>query len=147
MVILGIDTGKVSGLAWLEDGKILKYMQGETEKLELQLPFDIAVLEEVHPFPQEGVVSAFTFGKSLGYWQGFLRARGFPYILVQPQVWKKELGIKTNVGKDKSKYIQRKLKKQTVIDYVNQRFSLNLSLKEEHIADAICLALYGMKKL
>jgi hypothetical protein len=60
----------------------------------------IAVLENVHSMPKQGVASSFCFGEGKGMWEGILAAYGIPTELVSPQRWKKE--IMADQGKDKS---------------------------------------------
>lgn len=52
-----------------------------------------AVLERVHAFPQQGVVSMFTFGRSYGFLQGLLTAAEIPWEEVLPKRWQKEMNI------------------------------------------------------
>jgi len=48
----------------------------------------IAILENVHSMPKQGVTSSFTFGRGFGLWEGILAALGIPYMLVSPKTWK-----------------------------------------------------------
>lgn len=49
-----------------------------------------AVLEEVGARPDEGAVSAFSFGRTLGRIESALCLSGVHYDLVKPAVWKRE---------------------------------------------------------
>jgi len=49
----------------------------------------IIALEKVHPMPQEGVVSVWTFASAYYPWIAAAAALGVPLELVQPQEWKK----------------------------------------------------------
>ena len=60
----------------------------------------LAVLENVHSMPKQGVASSFCFGEGKGMWEGILAAYNIPTELVSPQRWKKE--IMADQGKDKS---------------------------------------------
>ena len=60
----------------------------------------LAVLENVHSMPKQGVSSSFCFGEGKGMWEGILAAYGIPTELVSPQRWKK--AIMADQGKDKS---------------------------------------------
>lgn len=51
----------------------------------------IAVIEQVHSMPKQGVASSFTFGMGYGIWLGILAALRIPYVRVTPQRWKKEV--------------------------------------------------------
>ena len=60
----------------------------------------LAVLENVHSMPKQGVASSFCFGEGKGMWEGILAALEIPMELVSPQRWKKE--IMADQGKEKS---------------------------------------------
>jgi crossover junction endodeoxyribonuclease RuvC len=60
----------------------------------------VAVLENVHSMPSQGVSSSFCFGEGKGLWEGILAAYNIPMELVSPQRWKKT--IMADQGKDKS---------------------------------------------
>ena len=60
----------------------------------------LAVLENVHSMPKQGVASSFCFGEGKGMWEGILAAYNIPTELVSPQRWKKEM--MDGQGKDKS---------------------------------------------
>ena len=49
----------------------------------------LAVLENVHSMPKQGVASSFCFGEGKGMWEGILAALEIPMELVSPQRWKK----------------------------------------------------------
>lgn len=60
----------------------------------------LAVLENVHSMPKQGVASSFCFGEGKGMWEGILAAYNIPTELVSPQRWKKIM--MDGQGKDKS---------------------------------------------
>ena len=60
----------------------------------------LAVLENVHSMPSQGVSSSFCFGEGKGMWEGILAALEIPVELVSPQRWKK--AIMADQGKEKS---------------------------------------------
>ena len=60
----------------------------------------LAVLENVHAMPKQGVSSSFCFGEGKGRWEGILDAYSIPTELVSPQRWKK--AIMADQGKAKS---------------------------------------------
>lgn len=66
---------------------------------------NMALLEEVHAMPQQGVVSMFTFGRNFGICESVLAGNMIPYILKSPQYWQKLLSIKNQKG---SSYPERK---------------------------------------
>lgn len=58
----------------------------------------LAVLEDVHAMPGQGVSSMFRFGQSLGAVEGVLAALRVPLCRVQPQTWKKHARL---IGSEK----------------------------------------------
>jgi crossover junction endodeoxyribonuclease RuvC len=53
----------------------------------------IAIIEQVHSMPGQGVASMFTFGEGLGCIRGVLVANGIPIEWVSPQKWKKHFNL------------------------------------------------------
>ncbi len=119
----------------------------------------LAVLESVHSMPRQGVSSTFTFGVNFGLWQGILLGTNIPYALITPQKWQKILDIKPaptpkatgESEKDGAKRAaeNKKRLKWAIVDFVlrtvpSAKGHIRLN-KDWGKADAICLALYGLK--
>ena len=98
-------------------------------------------MEKVHAMPGQGVTSMFNFGKNYGELLGTIKCSGFEYYLADPREWKKV--ILANTAKDK----------QAAIDYCTANYpSISLvpqrkRTPQDGIADAICLAAYGLYRL
>lgn len=94
-------------------------------------------MEKVAAMPGQGVVSMFRFGESFGILKGLLFGLGIGCTLVLPQRWKK-WGL-DGMAKGKGASIVR----------VKQLYpKLELSRKKDHNrADAVLIALYGLKNL
>lgn len=60
---------------------------------------ELAILEEVHSFPGQGVKSMFSFGRRRGEVETVLHLAKCPIQLVQPQEWQRCLGL---LRKDKT---------------------------------------------
>ena len=65
--------------------------------------FRVAVVEDVHSMPKQGVRSVWTFALGHGSVLGALGALSIPVQLVSPSVWKGAMGL----GKDKNASRQR----------------------------------------
>jgi len=138
MHYIGIDPGINGGCAVLnEEGELNvfrcpKDIKGMAESLyEYQFKNCYAVIEKVHSFPGQGVVSTFTFGRNFGQWEGILSALDIPYIYVQPKKW-----MKSFQPLSKEKKIRKKELKEKAIE-------LHPDTKVTLItADAILLAHY-----
>lgn len=58
------------------------------------------VIEKTHSMPKQGVASMFSMGEGLGFWIGIVATLGYPYELVTPKAWKKEM--MKGMGKEKA---------------------------------------------
>ena len=99
-MILGIDPGKGGGAAVMSESGLLidceafrapERMHEVLRGWEKTYHFSTVVIENVHAFPGQGVVSAFSFGQNFGWWEG--RLSGYRLTYVEPRVWQKKLGI------------------------------------------------------
>lgn len=113
--MLGVDIGITGALALLGDGQATVYDMptlGERgrraydvaaiARLLGELGPEVAVLEDVHAMPGQGVASTFTLGYGAGLLLGLLRGMGTPVELVSPRAWKRDLGL----GKDKRQSLE-----------------------------------------
>lgn len=53
----------------------------------------VAVIEDVHAMPKQGVASSFTFGRNFGALEMGLAANSIPVHYVAPHVWKRILRV------------------------------------------------------
>ena len=152
MIVVGIDPGLKGGYAILSDGGALSasplpIIGGEVavrelmDEISMLGPPDMIVIERVHSMPAQGVASTFTFGKNYGRLTGMVEGAGWPLLLVNPPDWKKL--VLRGTAKDKA----------AACAYVRQRYP-NVQLiqprcRVEHdgIADAVCIAEWGLKSL
>lgn len=155
MIYIGIDPGLDGALAAIrEDGSVIAIedaptltVKGKKNKrhydvggmwrnlrivvvAEGQRGVKIA-LENVHAMPGQGVSSMFSMGYGLGLWRGIIASLDLPLTMVEPVVWKRQMGL---IGKDKA----------ASVVLAQQRFpTADLRRKKDHgRADALLLALY-----
>lgn len=161
-IILGIDPGKTGAWALIaEDGEFLQCGTYNDRYLLDIANVDHAVLEKVSARPGQGVTSTFTFGTCFGIWMGLLEAFNTPYDLITPQRWQKEVldfvparipKPENETAKDGAKRLaeNRKKLKAGIVEFVCRRYpelTEFFALKKNwDSADAICLALYGVRK-
>jgi crossover junction endodeoxyribonuclease RuvC len=145
--IIGIDPG-TSGAYSVLDQKTLDLIEwgeiptgiiGEKTKIidanalrEILEPFSersVAVVEKVSAMPGQGVVSMFSFGRSLGTIEGILAGLKIPVLYITPQKWKKEQGL-ISKNKDASRILVNQM-------YPKTPFRLK---KDNGITDAILIA-------
>ena len=87
-----------------ENGEIvstIKFTESERDIHEWFLAINTAhaVIEKVHSMPRQGVRSMFTFGQQYGFCRAMLIAHSFPFQAVAPNVWMREMGLKTRGDK------------------------------------------------
>lgn len=97
----------------------------------------LAVLENVHSMPKQGVASSFCFGEGKGVWEGILAAFEIPTELVSPQRWKKE--IMADQGKEKS---AARFKAMALFPSLADQLKL---VKHDGRAEALLMAVYGQR--
>ena len=95
----------------------------------------LAVLEDVHAMPQQGVSSTFTFGEGKGIWEGILGAFDIPFDLVSPQAWKKEMGLDKDKNASRAKAVQ-------LFPNLTEQLA---RVKDDGRAEAILMAEYGRR--
>jgi len=140
--IIGCDPGKNGGIAWITDGKACVEKMPDTLKdlweLIESIKFDNcatevkAYIEQVSSSPQQGVVSAFSFGQGYGNLEMALTAAGIPFERVRPQVWQKALGCMSKGNKNVTKAKAQELFPHMKVTHAT--------------ADALLIATYGTKQ-
>ncbi len=122
-IILGVDPGLSGALAWLAvdpsgaiellnaaDMPTAAAKQGKTMKQHILFPVlsdlignplyntNVAVIEEVHAMPGQGVTSMFRFGYAAGAVAGVCAGHNIPTTFLRPKVWQSVAGMRQ--GKD-----------------------------------------------
>lgn len=163
MTFIGIDPGKQGVVAIypedsiediillscpiIEMGKGSKadYVEKEMVALLKDLVFKIGVfcvLEKVHSMPGQGVSSMFSMGEGLGIWRGILAAVGYPYELVTPQRWRKELTADISGDDVKAKSI---IAAKRLFPNVSLKRTSRCKKDDDNFADALLLAEYARR--
>ena len=117
-----------------------KYLTASMAQLLKPYAYDkgvLAVLENVHSMPKQGVSSSFCFGEGKGMWEGILGAFDIPFDLVSPQRWKK--AIMADQGKEKS---AARFKAAQLFPSLTSQLS---RVKDDGRAEAILMAEYGRR--
>jgi len=149
MTYIGIDVGKNGGVAVIYgDGTMESYKCPKDAKGMADLIIDIkassirvneevkCIIEHVHAFPKQGVVSMFNFGKNYGLWLGILEALGVDYLPMPPKMWKQFYGKMPRQKIDRKRHL-----KQLAQDlYPHHKVTLA-------VADAILLAVLLEKRI
>ena len=94
MKYIGIDPGINGGVAVIDNYYSIKSFKCPSSPMEMAEALknsidgnSIALLEKVHSFPGQGVVSTFTFGTNYGQWQGILASQDIHPEYVSPRKW------------------------------------------------------------
>lgn len=97
----------------------------------------LVAIEKVGAMPKQGVTSSFNFGAGWGKVQGVCDGIQIPYILVQPQAWKKR--ILEGLGTDKSATIRFCMYRWPTLSLIAPRGRV----PHDGAADALCLSLFA----
>lgn len=94
---------------------------------------EVAVVEDVHARPGQGVTSMFRFGVTAGAIQGVLAALMVPSFYVTPNVWKHLMHLSSdkNLSREKAKVVAPEFA---------DRFA---RVKDDGRAEALMIAVYG----
>jgi len=106
------------------------------------------LIELVHAMPQQGVVSTFKFGESLGLTKGVLAGLGFENVqMITPQEWKKTFRLIKTTKKDSIKKASelfpkcgdnwRLMKHDGIAESALIMAHCNLEYVEKHGADTV----------
>ncbi|QCO05474.1 hypothetical protein [Azospirillum argentinense] len=159
MLIVGADPGLSGALALLserglervEDMPVLELTRGGKAKREpdlvqlslivggwAALGVDAAYVEQVGSMPEQGISSAFAFGKVYGALLGVLHAHQIPTFTIIPATWKKGVGIKAGSGKDASRALAKQLWPAHGASFAR--------VKDDGRAEAALIGWYGVRK-
>jgi crossover junction endodeoxyribonuclease RuvC len=159
MIHIGIDVGVTGAIAALQNGVYLdlqdlpintsgkaKWVQGGGL---LQILHDMrgvpqptmVTVEATHAMPGNGSVAAHSQGMTLGSVLAVLDIAGMAYELVQPAVWKRELGLN-------GKGLTDTQRKAAALNMARQRFpGAPLERQKDHNrAEAILIAHYAQRR-
>ena len=105
LVVLGIDPGNTGALAFLntegeirdlEDMPVLGGFVNASLLADLIVgygPIKVAVVEQVHSMPKQGVASSFKFGVAYGTVLGVVAGQQIPIVHAIPTIWKKHWNL------------------------------------------------------
>jgi crossover junction endodeoxyribonuclease RuvC len=158
--VIGIDPGKKGaivlysrdGAGKVEPHRMPTRMNGKKVEIDLYgidkiinpalaISECFAFIEDVHAMPGQGVTSMFSFGFSTGAMHGILSYCNIPIYKVTPQSWKRV--ILKGLGTDKA----------AAIEYCHQHYPqislipTGCRVPSDGLADGLCIAEYGWKKL
>lgn len=108
----------------------------------------IAVVENVHALPRQGLSSTFTFGYNVGWINGALWGFGIPTCSVTPNKWQKEMWdsrdkVQTNGKTDPKKTsLKAAMRLHPNFDFRRTERSKNA---DDNIVDATLIADYGKR--
>jgi len=155
-LFMGVDPGATGAAAFInEDGTFLCFLDypGSAACLASLLhqlliaeqsvpengiiPISLAVIENVHAMPKQGVSSTGKFMRNFGIWEGVIATLKIPYELITPQRWRKIV--------DSS--VPQKPTKEDLRAYAIKRWpsaSDNLKRKKDHNrSEALIMAEYA----
>lgn len=153
---IGVDPGKRGGIAvYNPSGTGIAYIgypfttEGEMADIITDLAVSAsftgdtlhACLEWVNAMPSGGVkmgaTSAFSFGRSFGFYHGLLLGARIGYTQVRPQLWQKSLGLKGRSSSDSAKAYKKYLAEEA-----RRRFPELFAGKRVGWTEAVCDAMF-----
>lgn len=96
---------------------------------------NIAILEQVHAMPNQGVTSTFRFGQNYGACQMAISGHGYDVRDVTPNAWKKHFRLGSDGNASRALAMQRFPALAETLKRV----------KDHNRAEAVLLALYGLE--
>lgn len=145
MLVLGIDPGQNGAIAFywpshpdLVSVEDMPVVDGQVDAVSLgerirQMNPQLAVIENVHSMPKQGVASSFKFGRSFGVVIGVVAALQIPHHFVTPGVWKKR--FKVTSDKETSRALALQMFPEKAADFRRK--------KDSDRAEAALIAVYG----
>lgn len=100
------------------------------------------ILEKAQPYPKEGAVTSFNYGRGYGAWEMGLAALGIPYEISDPKEWQGVI-IKGIEGADTK--ARALLKVQRMIPTLDTVLS-GCRVPHLGLPDAGCMALYALQR-
>jgi hypothetical protein len=113
--------------------QLVSFVGGDTSQL-------FAVLEKAQPYPREGAVTSFNYGRGYGAWEAALVALGIPYEIKDPKEWQAVVLKGIEGGDTKAKAL---LKVQRMVPGL-QTVLPRCSVPHLGLPDAACMALYAL---
>lgn len=113
---MGIDPGKSGAIAVVDRHGLIQaiYDRGkgtlhDEAAFFIRWKEAVACIEFVRSSPQQGVVSAFTFGQGYGQLLGMLAATQIPFVEVRPQKWQQAMRCLSKGDKNITKAAAQRL--------------------------------------
>jgi hypothetical protein len=145
-VYVGIDPGKTGAVAVLHNPEDItfyetqEFLVSHQDRISSPIFSFIEVfvcIEKAQPFPDQGVVSVFSYGVEYGKMIGMLKVLDIPFAEIHPNLWKKEFSL-FHQPKERSVEVAKQLF-PSVVD--------KLTLKKHHNrAEALLIAEYARRK-
>jgi Holliday junction resolvasome RuvABC endonuclease subunit len=163
MICIGLDLAtKRTGCCILNDGNLVHYecitsseqdfrdrircIAGKIESIIVNFSPDEMFIEDA-PIIHNSSASMLCIMQ--GYILGIANRYKIPVEIFQPSSWRKTIGI---VGKNGKEALEKEKVKQATVDFVNEKFGLNLIYKkdsvksQDDIADSIGIACCGIAR-
>lgn len=154
--ILGIDPGKSGAIACvLHDGMHNAICSTRMTPLGADKEYDVGaikdlifhanrvVIEKTQAMPGNGTIASHSMGYCRGMLEGICVALGKPYTVVHPKTWQKVVLHDLPKGKETKASAERFVSRQWP-SFVIPRGPKSGKAKDG-IADALCIAYYGLK--
>ena len=157
-MIIGIDPGAKGAMAIIHENedleivKFSKYLDPDginmNDKFVGDLSNAVVYMEKVHAMPWDTPVTAFSFGRNVGYLEAIIKMNNGIINYVQPKTWQKELYLE-KVQIDKritNAKTEKAARKKSYVKYAQRMFPKYKNLITLETADAVLIAQYGYNR-
>lgn len=143
---IGIDPGKAGAFAIIDEDLNVHEMDLFDSHVHFKQVIKnfghaqyFATIEKLGAMPVRGSIGNWKLGENYGQWKGVLEGLEIPYQHITPQKWQKAILDTRPVGRDKVK--------KAIKEFSERRFPgiIFPRKKDWDKADALCLALYGLR--
>lgn len=156
---IGIDPGKSGGMAIIFPGGRVKVTEIRSIGKDLDIYYlrhwlsyetyldpptkhkVMVCIEKSQALPGQGVTSMFNYGVTFGILQGLVLGLGYPFALVTPQTWKKQ--ILEGLPHDKLGAV---MFCERLFPTISLKVTARSTKPHDGIADALCLAEFCRRK-
>ncbi len=151
-LIIGVDPGKKGAYSILNERREIITAQNFGDLADFIADYNaikeahpdcksFAIIEKLGAMPIRGSIGNFKLGENFGAWQGVFYGLRIPFELVTPRRWQRTVLDFLPKGRENVK--------EAVVNYVKRIYpKIHIPHKKDwDMADAICLAIYGTKRL
>lgn len=148
-LVIGVDPGMTGAIAIVDsygvlvdiydmpvlDGDISAQLVADLDGWRYDFLDCVAVIEDVHSMPKQGVASSFKFGRGKGVVEGVFAGAGLSLRYVSPAKWKRDLRLSKDKGASR----------QLAVELWPSKVALFKRVKDDGRAEAALIAYWWLQ--